>query len=235
MQILVVGGNGGIGLALIKAIIAQFPKAQVTGTYRHHQPNFYHPGFHWERLDITLESEIIALATQFEQLDWLINAAGMLHNHKHQPEKTITRFDEAGFLDILRVNTLPSLLLARHFQKALKKSESAVFAAISARVGSIEDNKLGGWYSYRVSKAALNMALKNLSIEWHRTVPKCCVVALHPGTTNTTLSRPFQKNVPDGKLFSVEKSAGLLLDVLEELSPEQTGCFRAYDGRDIPW
>lgn len=235
MQILVIGGNGGIGFALINAILARFPEAQVTGTYRHHQPNFYHPRFHWERLDITLESEIIALAAQFDRLDWLINAAGILHNEQSQPEKSIAVFEEDWFLETLRINTMSSLLLGKHFQGALKKSELGIFAAISARVGSINDNQLGGWYSYRISKAALNMALKTLSIEWRRKVPECCVALLHPGTTDSALSEPFQKNVPEGKLFSADKTAGLLLGVLDKLSPEQTGRFWAYDGEEIPW
>ena len=235
MQVLVIGGNGGIGFALIKRILARYPDAQVTGTYRRHQPNFYHPRFHWERLDITHESEITALAAQFQQLDWLINAAGILHNEQYQPEKTIAGFDENWFSQTIKINTLPSLLLGKHFQGALKNSDAGVFAAISARVGSIEDNQLGGWYSYRISKAALNMALKTLSIEWRRKVPACCVALLHPGTTDSGLSEPFQKNVPDGKLFTPEKTAGLLLEVLERLSPEQTGRFWGYDGNQIPW
>ena len=234
MQVLVIGGNGGIGFALIKAILGRFPEAQVTGTYRH-QPNYYHPRFHWERLDITLESEISAFAAQFDRLDWLINAAGILHNGQYQPEKTIASFEETWFLENLKVNTMPSLLLAKYFQSALKQSDSGVFAAISARVGSIKDNQLGGWYSYRISKAALNMALKTLSIEWQRKIPDCCVAMLHPGTTDSPLSEPFQKNVPEGKLFSADKTAGLLLEVLEKLTPEQTGRFWAYDGAEIPW
>lgn len=144
MQILVIGGNGGIGLALIKALLFGFPEAQVTGTYRRHQPNFYHPRFHWERLDITRENEIAGLAAQFEKLDWLINATGILHNQGQLPEKTIARFDDSWFLDSMKVNTLPSLMLAKHFQRALQRSESAIFTAISARVGSIGDNQLGG-------------------------------------------------------------------------------------------
>ena len=235
MQVLVVGANGGIGFALTKAILSRFPEAQVTGTYRRHQPNFYHPRFHWERLDITLETEIAALAAQFARLDWLINAAGVLHNDQQQPEKTIASFEEAWFMESLKTNTMPSLLLGKYFQNALKKSDSGVFAAISARVGSIEDNCLGGWYSYRMSKAALNMGLKTLGIEWRRKLPDCCVALLHPGTTDSYLSEPFQKNVPEGKLFSADKTAGLLLGVIEQLSPEQTGQFLAYDGNEIPW
>lgn len=235
MQVLVIGGNGGIGFALIKAILARFPEAQVTGTYRNHQPNFYHHRFHWERLEITLESEIAALAAQFDQLDWLINAAGVLHNEHHQPEKSIAKFEEGWFLESLRVNTMPSLLLAKHFQAALKKSNASILATVSGRVGSIQDNELGGWYSYRISKAALNMALKSLSIEWRRKLPACCVASLHPGTTDSALSAPFQKNVPEGKLFSADKTAGLLLRVLEKLTPEKTGRFWAYDGEEVPW
>ncbi|MDX1321189.1 MAG: SDR family NAD(P)-dependent oxidoreductase, partial [Oceanospirillum sp.] len=131
--------------------------------------------------------------------------------------------------------TLPTLLLAQHFSSALKKSTRGIFAAVSAKVGSIEDNRLGGWYSYRASKAALNMALKTLSIEWQRSHKQLCVAALHPGTTDTGLSEPFQKNVPEGKLFTPEQTGHYLLNVLEQLTPEQTGSFFSWNGETLPW
>ena len=117
----------------------------------------------------------------------------------------------------------------------LKRSPAGVFAAISAKVGSIEDNRLGGWYSYRCSKAALNMALKTLSIEWQRKCPAVCVVSLHPGTTDTALSKPFQSHVPAASLFSPEKTAGFLVDRLAALRAEDSGSFLAFDGEALPW
>ena len=235
MDILITGGNGGIGLALVKAIIEQKPEARVHATYRLHQPDFKHQNLVWHALDLTSEQQIISLSEKLTTLDWLINAAGFLHTKNHQPEKTIQRFEADFFLENMLTNTLPSLLLAKHFQSLLKHSQDSRFATISARVGSIADNYLGGWVSYRSSKAALNMALKTLSIEWKRKLPKCSVAALHPGTTDTALAEPFKRNVPQHKLFSPEKTADLLLKVIDGLTPGQSGQFLAYDGTELPW
>lgn len=126
-------------------------------------------------------------------------------------------------------------MLAKHFCHALKQSDSARFAVISAKVGSITDNRLGGWYSYRASKAALNMFLKTLSIEWQRNMKHCVVLSLHPGTTDTPLSQPFQQSVPKGKLFTPEYVSNCLLPIIANATPVQTGCFFAYDGTELPW
>ena len=130
---------------------------------------------------------------------------------------------------------MSSLLLAKYAGPKLKRSERGIFAALSAKVGSIEDNRLGGWYSYRASKAAANMVLKNLSIEWQRTAPNIRVLALHPGTTDTNLSRPFQSRVKPEKLFSPEKVAELLLKQLDQSHANPSGRFIAYDGEELPW
>ncbi|MCL6269693.1 SDR family oxidoreductase [Sansalvadorimonas sp. 2012CJ34-2] len=235
MKILIAGGSGGIGLALVKACLDKFPEASVIATHNKHQPDFFHEQLSWHLLDAINEGQVTSLAEEVGSIDWLINAVGFLHNKSGQPEKTIRKFDPDFFSESLQVNAMPSLLLAKHFQRNLKQSKHPMFATVSAKVGSISDNHLGGWYSYRASKAALNMALKTLSIEWQRTMPKCCVASLHPGTTDTSLSKPFQSNVPDGKLFPPEKTAGLLLDVLQKLSSEQTGRFWSWDGSEIPW
>ena len=126
------------------------------------------------------------------------------------------------------------------FKPLLAKSERsndnpAVFATISARVGSISDNQLGGWYSYRMSKAALNMGMKNLSIEWGRSLKDVCVVVMQPGTVNTQLSAPFQGNVADGQLFSPAYSAECLLEVLSRMTAAQSGSFVDWAGESIPW
>lgn len=135
----------------------------------------------------------------------------------------------------IEINTLPTLLLAQAFFPAFKNSPSVKFAVLSARVGSIEDNGLGGWYSYRASKAALNMVVKNLSIEWRRRLKQATVLALHPGTTDTALSKPFQTNVPQGKLFSADNVAKDLLDLMAGSTPSDSGQFWDYVGREIPW
>ncbi|UYM18741.1 SDR family oxidoreductase [Endozoicomonas euniceicola] len=235
MNILITGGSGGIGLAMVKSILKAMPDATVHATWRSQKPEFQHDNLNWHTLDLTSETQIQSLSNQLPKLDWLINAAGMLHNHNHQPEKTIQSIEPEFFLESLKINTLPSLLLARYFQSALKQSESSCFAVISGRVGSITDNQLGGWISYRSSKAALNMALKTLSIEWKRKVPKCTILSLHPGTTDTGLSKPFQRNVPPEKLFTPEKAASQLLNVILKSTPDCTGKFLAYDGAELPW
>ena len=140
----------------------------------------------------------------------------------------------------MQVNALAGLLIAKHLKPLLAKAERshaqpAIFATISARVGSISDNQVGGWYSYRMSKAALNMGMKNLSIEWDRALKEVCVVVMQPGTVNTQLSAPFQSNVADGHLFSPAYSAECLLEVLSGMSADQSGSFVDWAGESIPW
>ncbi|EKO3738305.1 SDR family NAD(P)-dependent oxidoreductase, partial [Vibrio metschnikovii] len=130
---------------------------------------------------------------------------------------------------------LPTLLLAKYFSPLMKTSDAAKFVTISAKVGSISDNRLGGWYSYRASKAALNMLLKTLSIEWQRTIKRGVVLALHPGTTDTPLSKPFQANVPADKLLTPEQAAQYLVELIIQATLQQTGQFLAYNGERLPW
>jgi len=120
-------------------------------------------------------------------------------------------------------------------QKNFKHGRPALFATVSAKVGSIEDNRLGGWYSYRASKAALNMCLKTLAIEWQRSLPNVAVAALHPGTTDTDLSKPFQRHVPEHQLFSPDQSVIYMVNVLQKLKPADSGKFWAFDGELLPW
>jgi NAD(P)-dependent dehydrogenase (short-subunit alcohol dehydrogenase family) len=122
----------------------------------------------------------------------------------------------------------------KHFAPLMPRDRRAAFAALSARVGSIGDNRLGGWHSYRASKAALNMLLRNLAVELARSHPQAVVAGLHPGTVDTGLSRPFQKGVADGKLFTPEFSAASLMAVLDGLTPADSGGFFAWDGVRIP-
>ncbi|MCT7947596.1 SDR family oxidoreductase [Shewanella septentrionalis] len=235
MKVLIVGGSGGIGQAMVKQVQETYPDATVHATYRHHLPNDRQNNIQWHALDVTNEAEIKQLSEQLTELDWLINCVGILHTQDKGPEKSLQSLDIAFFQHNLTLNTLPSVMLAKHFCHALKQSDSAKFAVISAKVGSISDNRLGGWYSYRASKAALNMFLKTLSIEWQRSMKHCVVLSLHPGTTDTPLSQPFQQSVPKGKLFTPEYVANCLLPIIANATPVQTGCFFAYDGTELPW
>jgi NAD(P)-dependent dehydrogenase (short-subunit alcohol dehydrogenase family) len=151
-----------------------------------------------------------------------------------QPEKSLKQLTSENFIELMRVNALGPALVAKYFLPIMNRNKPAFFGAISARVGSIQDNRLGGWHSYRSSKAALNMLIKNIAIEYQRRFPKLTIAGLHPGTVDTALSKPFQGNVPDGKLFTPEFSAAQLLTVINQLKPEDSGKCFAWDGKAIP-
>jgi NAD(P)-dependent dehydrogenase (short-subunit alcohol dehydrogenase family) len=235
VNITVIGGSGGIGQAFVRQLVTSPDIQRIDATFLHNEPEISHPKVTWHPLDITDESAVQTWSEQSVDIDWLINAAGILHTPEQGPEKTIRHLDPGFFIDNMRINALPSLLLAKHLEMKFKHGRPAIFAAVSARVGSIEDNRLGGWVSYRSSKAALNMCLKTLAIEWGRTLPNVTVAALHPGTTDTALSKPFQRHMPEGQLFSPDRSVRYMLSVLERLQPDDTGQFRAFDGELLPW
>lgn len=234
-HIVVTGGSGGLGSAMVQALLERFPNARITATYHHNRPPAGQPRLNWQPLDLRDPEAIMAFAEKFESLDWLLNCAGLLHNAAHGPEKTIRHLDSEFFMQNISVNTLPTLLLAQAFHQPLRCSRRPLLATISARVGSIADNRLGGWYSYRVSKAALNMALKTLSIEWRYSHPQGCVAALHPGTNDTSLSKPFQRGVPPENLFRPQATARRLVELLAGLGPGDSGSFLAWDGQQLPW
>ncbi|CAK1996514.1 SDR family oxidoreductase [Vibrio crassostreae] len=240
LHILVVGGSGGIGFAVVKRLLSElsrfdFLDVHVDATFHSQQPELENSRLNWHKVDATKEADIKRLSSEFEQLDWLINCVGMLHTPDLGPEKNLASIDPEFFLKNISVNTLPSLLLAKYFTPVLKTSDNPKFAVVSAKVGSISDNRLGGWYSYRSSKAALNMFIKTMSIEWQRTIKKGTVLALHPGTTDTALSKPFQTNVPDGKLFESSYVAHQLVDIIRTATPDNSGHFYAYDGEQLSW
>lgn len=232
--------GGAIGIALARIYADHQDVERVTLTWHRRAPSLDHPRIQLRQLDLTDESAIFELVGTLPQLDGVVNCAGFLHGAGAEdkgpgPEKTIAHVTSEQLLKNIELNTLPTMLLAKHTRLLLRKSPSAHFSAISARVGSIEENGLGGWYSYRASKAALNMVLKTLSIEWQRALPRCSVAALHPGTVVSRLSEPFTGGVPEGKLFTPEQSAGYLMAVIEGLTPENTGRFWSWDGSELPW
>lgn len=235
MNVLVVGGSGGIGGALTAAFCAREDVVSVVATFFSRPPPTSHPKLRWERLDVRDADAVERLFATLPPLDYLLNTVGFLHSSAGGPEKTVSRFDPAFFLQSMQVNAMPTLLLAQRAQPLFRGRPRAVFAAISARVGSIGDNRLGGWFSYRCSKAALNMALKTLSIEWQRTLPNVVVAALHPGTTDTALSAPFLANVPSGSLLDPARCADNLLRVIDGLDPGRSGRFWSWDGSELPW
>lgn len=234
-QVIVIGGTGGLGRAMVKTLLDQWEQVRVFATYHDSEIPFRHDRLSWQQLDIRDPAAIEKWSAGFNRIDWILNFAGFLHGETGGPEKNIQALDADFLVYNIRINTLPTLLLARHFARALKQSPSPVMATVSARVGSIEDNRLGGWYSYRISKAALNMALKTLSIEWKHSHPKGCVAALHPGTNDTALSKPFQANVKPENLFDPVYTASMFLRLLTQLDPGKSGNFWVWDGELIPW
>ncbi|MFA0339018.1 SDR family oxidoreductase [Vibrio breoganii] len=238
MRIMIVGAGGGIGSALLEKCMEAYPFATFEATYLSNKPEFEAERVSWHRLDVTDERQVEELSHQFSQIDWIINCVGLLHCQHHGPEKSIKQLDADFFIENFRRNTLPTLLLAKYFQDKLMSSNQtdvAKFVTLSARVGSIEDNRLGGWYSYRASKSALNMALKNLRNEWQRSHKPIAVLALHPGTTDTQLSEPFQRNLPEGQLMTPMQTAHLLLEQIDALDADSSGTFKDYAGETIPW
>ena len=271
-KVLLIGGTSGIGKALLERMLEDNKVEQIFATYHRRRPIVNHPNNEdpdvkepgtkatatkntdtktkvvWLAMDVTSEPSIKkaidTIGDQVDHIDWVINAVGLLHNDSHQPEKAVKQLDPDFFIDNMKVNALPSLLIAKYIKpllqarlKAGKPSETdpAIYATISARVGSISDNHLGGWYSYRMSKAALNMGMKTLAIEWQRSLKNVCVAVMQPGTVDTSLSKPFQANVPEDNLFEPQQCADNLLVVLSQLTAEDTGCFVDWAGKPIEW
>ena len=190
------------------------------------------------RIDVTDEPSIAAAAAIARGLApprLVIVASGLLHAPDGlRPEKSLSMLDGERLARLFAVNATGPALVARHLLPLMPRSGRAVFAAVSARVGSISDNRLGGWYGYRASKAALNQLLRTIAIEWSRSAKDALCVGLHPGTVDTPLSAPFQANVAADRLFTPAQSAGLLLDVLGRLTPAESGRVWAWDGQEVP-
>lgn len=168
-------------------------------------------------------------------LDLVFVATGVLQGEGFSPEKSLSALSAEALAKVYAINAIGPAIVAQQFLPKLAKGRKTVFAALSARVGSIEDNRLGGWHAYRASKAALNQLIRTMSIELARRNPEALCVALHPGTVATDLSAPFQRGVPEGKLFSPETSANALLTVLEGLTRDDSGGLFAWDGARIPF
>lgn len=225
-NIAVIGSAGGIGQAFVNILSRQYSNAHLypfsrTGEYR----------IEYASEDSMAKAANIASHTG--PLDLVIVANGMLHSKEITPEKSIKELDRYKFQQLFEVNTIVPSLIAKHFLPHLNREDSSIFAVLSARVGSISDNTLGGWYAYRASKAALNMIIKNAAIEVGRRNKKAIIVGLHPGTVDTDLSRPFHKNVPVEQLLTPHQSVTRLLEVLASLTPDQSGQCFAWDGEEI--
>ncbi|WP_063339166.1 MULTISPECIES: SDR family NAD(P)-dependent oxidoreductase [unclassified Marinomonas] len=238
-KVVILGCSGAIGNALVETLISRFPEASVYGFSRtSHSHSFSEKLDRYQEARIDYEDEesiakCAALAAETGPLDLVIVATGILHQGGLMPEKSLRDLSAEKMMALYQANCITPTLLAKHFIPQLSKKSASVFAALSARVGSISDNALGGWYAYRASKSALNMVIKNAGIETARRNKSAIIVGLHPGTVDSDLSKPFQANVPAGKLFRPLDSANYLLETLLELTPSQTGKCFAWDGQEI--
>jgi len=185
--------------------------------------------------DADLEAFTACLRAEAGDLRLVVNATGRLHGPGLVPEKRLRQVERSALMEQFTINAIAPVLLARAVEPLLGRDRPLHFASLSARVGSIGDNRSGGWYSYRAAKAAQNQLLKSLSIEWRRRWPLATVTLLHPGTTDTALSKPFQTFVPPEKLFTPQRAAEQLVDVLLAQGPEDSGAFLAWDGQPIDW
>ena len=165
----------------------------------------------------------------------VINTSGFLHSNIVKPEKRLSHITRSNIVKNFSINAIAPILIAKSIEKFINPDLPFSFASLSARVGSIGDNRLGGWYSYRASKAAQNQFLKTLSIEWARKFPLSVVSILHPGTCDTKLSKPYQSAVPKHKLFTAEQSSKYLINIISDQKPSDSGKFLAWDSSIIPW
>ena len=242
---MIIGAGGGIGQAFVELLMAQDKCARVTALTR--QPDsiaLSGPKLHCGVLDISDEASIEAAALSLKEMTntpehkpaVLINCTGILHDKETglQPERSHRHLSGDTMMQVFAVNTFGPALLVKYFLPLMPRDRRSIFASLSARVGSISDNRIGGWYAYRASKAAHNMMLKTASLEAAMRYKELVVAGLHPGTVDTGLSAPFQGNVTSDKLFTPKQSAGYLLEVLDGLTPAQSGRVFAWDGQEVP-
>ena len=225
------GASGGIGAALAQELAAD-PAVKIVhaGSRTPIEAACKIKPF---RFDLTDEASIADAADTVGPCDLVIIATGLLHNGVLQPEKSFRGMSANAFAQAFAINVTGPALIGKHFLPLLPRDRRGVFAAVSARVSSISDNHLGGWHAYRASKAALNMVVRNFAVELARTHKDAIIVTLHPGTVDTPLSEPFQRNVEPVKLFTADYSAQRLLTVIDTLTPADSGNLYAWDGQRI--
>ncbi len=236
-NVAIIGASGGIGGAFVEQLAAT---PSVAAVHAFSRSAIEVPGDKctWHPIDIEQEDSIVEAAASIgtAPLDLVAVTVGILHEGEQlQPERSFKQLDPENMRKAFAVNAIGPTLVAKHFLPLLRARHKAVFAALSARVGSISDNRLGGWSSYRASKAALNMFIRTIALEQTRRRPQSIVVGLHPGTVATSLSAPFTRRVSDSQLFTPTQSASYLLNVLDSLTAVDSGGFFAWDGKRIDY
>ncbi|MGF1766966.1 SDR family NAD(P)-dependent oxidoreductase [Enterovibrio makurazakiensis] len=231
--VLVAGSHGGVGTALVDGFIENgyevitISRTQMNDSEKH------------LRIDMSESSSIDVIrdwiAPYMSELIGIVNCAGILYDAQHKPEKNLNQVTGEWLEESMKVNVLSHLHLAQAVGTMITSQSSLKWISLSAKVGSIEDNLSGGWYSYRMTKAALNMFLKTLSIEWQRRASKSSVIGMHPGTTQSTLSEPFTRNWPKEKLYSPTITANRIITQFERMDANSSGHLYHHDGSIIPW
>lgn len=226
---IIIGSSGGIGAALCDILAQRTPQTPLLKFARSTPAPFH--------VDFSKPDSIAAAAQYIKERnlypEMLIIATGLLHKDEQSPERSWRDLDAQWLAEQYMVNTIGLALVAKYFLPLVPRHSKSIFAVISARVSSISDNRLGGWHGYRASKAALNMMVKNIAIEWVRKNDKAIALAIHPGTVDTALSKPFQRGLPEGQVMPPDKSAGMILDVLNAAKSTDSGKILAYNGREI--
>jgi NAD(P)-dependent dehydrogenase (short-subunit alcohol dehydrogenase family) len=233
-NVAIIGSSGAIGRAFLDAYIADKDISNIYSISRTEVKSNDKRIIHIN-IDVTDEVSVKAAASKIEEnrLDRLIVATGVLHTKSFGPEKSIKDIKIENFVKIFSVNTFGPALIGKYFLPLMAKDQKSIVAFLSARVGSISENKLGGWYAYRASKSALNQIIKNFSIEAKRTNSSGIIIGLQPGTVKSKLSEPFQKNVKKGKLFLPEDSIDSLIKVIENVMQNDSGKIFDWEGEEI--
>ncbi|SDN38567.1 SDR family NAD(P)-dependent oxidoreductase [Vreelandella arcis] len=234
----ITGASGGIGLAFLKRLLASTQTGRILAVSRRPIPLQDKRLTHLT-LDVSEQEGRLALSQQLrnQPIHLLFNAVGILHDaSRHlQPEKRLDKLTLEGLTHAMHVNAFTPALLISAIRPCLQGNHPTIIASLSARVGSIGDNHLGGWYGYRASKAAHNMLMKTAAVELSRLNKQSIVLCLHPGTTDTPLSKPFQARVPSEKLFTPDFVAEQLIEVISKRTPDDSGSFWDWAGEPIEW
>ena len=221
---LVIGSSGTIGSAFMALLQQNLACSEVVGLSRQST----HPIDYHDLDSIEIAANALSLEAPFQLI---INTIGVLHTSNWMPEKRLEDLNADQLAELIKINAVGPALTIKYFSKLLD-SQNSVMVTLSAKVGSIEDNRLGGWYSYRASKAALNMLIKTAAIELTRTKPNTALIALHPGTVNSNLSKPFRGEQIGRPPLD---AASDMLKVIESLNKEDSGSFISYSGERLPW
>jgi NAD(P)-dependent dehydrogenase (short-subunit alcohol dehydrogenase family) len=235
-HVIILGASGAIGSALVEALLAA-PHTQTIRSISRSACHALDPRVSWLSCDVTDEDSIAAAAAACQTsgpADLIINTIGVLHEEGSiRPEKGLRDLDGAMLTRLFQINAIGPALVLKHFSPLLARDRRAIFASLSARVGSISDNKAGGWYGYRASKAALNQFIKTAAVELAIKRPSAICVGLHPGTVRSQMSEPFLQRYTRNEIFEPATAAAHLLSVIGTLVPSDSGKVFGWDGQEI--